>query len=241
MINVAIVEDEPSVTETLISYFERMEKEYGEYQFHVESYLNALQFLEKYKSQYDIVLLDIMMPHMDGMEAAHKIREIDKTVTLIFVTNMAQFAIKGYEVHAFDFIVKPVKYYGFAMKIQTACNEIQKREAPVISINTQDGTVRLQVDDLVYIESFKHSITYHTLRAIYLSKGRETLTALEKRLNPYGFLRCKNSYLVNIHYIRRISGNIIELPDAKVEIGRSKRKEFLEEMAKYLGNEEVQK
>ena len=239
MIRVAIVEDEPSVVEGLKEYFQRMEEEYKELSFSVDSYKNAIIFLQNYKSQYELVLMDIEMPHMDGMTAAAKLRKLDQTVVLIFVTNMAQFAIKGYEVRAYDFIVKPVKYYGFAMKIRSAAKEISKKETSVIRINTQEGMIRLPMDSLTYVESFEHSLIYHYEGGSYVSRGRESLTTVGNKLEPYGFLRCKSSFLVNIRHIKRIYGNTVEIGDVKIPIGRTKKKEFLTSMAKYFSSEEL--
>lgn len=107
MYNIAIVEDSKEATDVLKSYFDRFSEEMGA-RFNVVCFDNALDFLENYSSAFNLVLMDINMPHMDGMEASHRLREIDNNVTLIFVTNMAQYAIRGYEVGATDFIVKPV-------------------------------------------------------------------------------------------------------------------------------------
>ena len=238
MIRIAIVEDEAPVSEVLKSYFQRMEEENRGLHFSVEIYKNAIVFLEAYKQQFDIVLMDIEMPYMDGMTAATKLREIDKIVTLIFVTNMAQFAIKGYEVKAYDFIVKPVKYYGFAMKMQAAISELKKNYTESLGINTQDGMIRIPLRDLIFVESFEHSLIYHYEGGSFVSKGRESLTEVEKKLSKYGFLRCKSSFLVNIRHIKRISGNIIEIGNEEIQIGRTKKKEFLNSMAKYLSLEE---
>ena len=238
MIRIAIVEDELAVSESLKSYFQKMEEENSDLHFSVETFKNAIIFLEAYKQQFDIVLMDIEMPYMDGMTAASKLREVDKTVTLIFVTNMAQYAIKGYEVKAYDFIVKPVKYYGFAMKMQAAISEVKKNHTESLGINTQDGMIRIPLRDLIFVESFEHSLIYHYEGGNYVSKGRESLTDVEKKLSKYGFFRCKSSFLVNIRHIKRISGNVIEIGDEEIQIGRTKKKEFLNSMAKYLSLEE---
>lgn len=233
MIRVAIVEDEEEVASQLTDFFSRMEKE-NDVKFEIAWYKNAVIFLSDYRPGIDIVLMDIEMPHMNGMEAAKKLREADREVTIIFVTNLAQFALKGYEVKARDFIVKPVKYYGFAMRVGSVVEELKKRSDESVIINTQDGFVRLPIRELNYVESYAHSLTYHFDRGEYESKGRESLTDVEEKLQKYGFLRCKSSYLVNLRSIKKVTGNDIEVGDAVIPIGRTKKKEFLTKMAEYF-------
>lgn len=117
MKNIAIIEDEEEALARIRGYLERFSSESGE-SFRIVVYGNAIDFLEKYKPNYDIVFMDIKLPNMDGMEAAKKLRALDRFVALVFVTNMKQFAVKGYEVDALDFIVKPVKYPDFVLKLQ---------------------------------------------------------------------------------------------------------------------------
>lgn len=232
MIKVAIVEDDPEIAKELQSYFIKLGEETGDV-FETLWFCNACTFLDGYKNEYDLVLMDIKMPYLDGMTAASKMRELDKTVALIFVTDLAQFAIKGYEVKASDFIVKPIKYYGFKMRVGSVVQEIRKKNSDAIIINTQDGMVRLPIRDLQYVESFSHSLIYHFDSGTVESKGRESLSEVETKLGEYGFLRCKSSFLVNIHAIKRIVGNEIEVGDAVLSIGRTKKKEFISQMAEY--------
>ncbi len=133
MINVAVVEDEDSAAETLSEYFERYSHEKGA-QFHIVRFDNPVNFLTNYKSKYDLVLMDIDLPDMDGMEASRRMREIDNLVTLIFVTNLSQYAVYGYEVNAFDYVVKPVSYFDFALKLERAVKRIENRDLVRIPI-----------------------------------------------------------------------------------------------------------
>ena len=131
-VNIAIIEDQPEEVKRLKTYFARYTTQH-EVTFSISCFDNAETFLACYRPVYDIVLMDIMLPGSNGMDAAVKLRQIDKMVTLIFVTNMAQFAVKGYEVDAFDFVVKPVTYPHFTMKLQRALNKLSNQQDKQIS------------------------------------------------------------------------------------------------------------
>lgn len=92
MIRIAIVEDDAAFRAVLVDYLRRIERESGgEATFLIDQFGDGLSFLDGYRSDYRIVLMDIEMPYMDGMKAAQKLRELDESVCLIFITNMAQY------------------------------------------------------------------------------------------------------------------------------------------------------
>ena len=113
MIHIAIVEDDPQVREQLAGYIRRYERQFGK-MFELTTFEDGDEIVSDYKAVYDIILLDVQMRRMDGMAAAEAIRRVDKDVILIFITNMAQFAIRGYAVDALDYILKPVPYFAFS-------------------------------------------------------------------------------------------------------------------------------
>ena len=123
-IKVAIVEDEATVQELLKGYFTEFQKT-SEETFSLSVFNNGEAFLDKFKPVYDMVLMDIEMPGINGMETAERLRKIDKNVVLIFVTNLAQYALKGYEVDAIDFAVKPLSFEDFALKIKKGLRYIK--------------------------------------------------------------------------------------------------------------------
>lgn len=91
MTRIAIVEDEAAVREQLAGYVQRYTRQYGT-QFEVTMFTDGVEILEDYRPVYDIIFLDVEMQHLDGMETARRIRELDSDVLLIFITNMAQYA-----------------------------------------------------------------------------------------------------------------------------------------------------
>ncbi len=232
MKNVAVIEDEASAMELLVSFLERFAKERGE-EFNIFRFSRAISFLTNYKANYDIVFLDIELPDLNGMEAARKLRDLDRNVALIFVTNMAQFAVRGYEVDAYDFIVKPVFYANFALKLQRVLDHIRDMQGVRLSVSVDDGTVALSSSEIRYIEIMKHRIVYHTVRGEFYSHG--TLKKIEEKLKDNYFVRCNNCYLVNLRYVSAVKDFTVYVGEEGLQISHPKKKAFLHALNEYFG------
>lgn len=232
MINIAIVEDNELDVKVFLNTLARYEYEHGE-KFNITKYKNAIDFLSGNKCKFDIVFMDIEMPIMNGIEASEKLREPDKTTMLIFVTNLTQYAIKGYEVNAFDYIVKPINYYNFSLKLQRAIDIILNNERDkVINIAKASGYVRLKIRDIVYIEVTGHRVVYHLSDSEIEAYG--TLKNISKDLEGENFMRCNNFCLINPLYITKVKGYTVTVNGQDIPISRTKKKAFMEELSLYI-------
>ena len=113
MIRIAVCDDDRIVRESIVKALRRYERDNG-MEFEVLEYAAADALLVSYPAELDLILLDIYMPGIDGMDAARAIRQFDQDVCIIFITTMYQRAIEGYKVRAFGFIRKPVSYEEFS-------------------------------------------------------------------------------------------------------------------------------
>ena len=231
MIKVAIVEDEDSAANVLMGFLEMYAAVISEMIIYVRYNCTTVLFSEY--DGYDIVFMDINIANdMNGIKAAHKLRQKDSVVTLIFITSFEQFAVKGYEVEAFDFIVKPVVYTDFALRMGRAVKHVQKEKLDVLSIKN-DGKINIvSVRDIKYVEVIKHKLLFHTVAGII--EGTGSLRETENQLAEKYFVRCNKCYLVNLWYVRGMDGFSVNVDGEELIISRPRKKEFLSELNRYL-------
>ena len=234
MTRIAIVEDEAAVREQLAGYVQRYTRQYGT-QFEVTMFTDGVEILEDYRPVYDIIFLDVEMQHLDGMETARRIRELDNDVLLIFITNMAQYAIKGYAVGALDYVLKPVPYFAFSQQLQKAVNQLAKRTRHYLAVPVDGGMRRLDAATIYYIESEGHRVHFYTEDGDFSAPG--ALKALEEKLAGRLFARCNNGYLVNLAQVSGVQQNTVQVGPHELQISRPKRRAFLAALADYIGGE----
>ena len=234
MRNIAIVEDDNNDAGLLISYIERYSAASGQ-KFKVWRLTNAADFLENYKAVYAVVFMDIQMPKMNGMNGAVELRKVDKSVSIIFITNLVQYAQKGYEVDAVGFLVKPVSYFDFSLKFRKALDIYVMNEERSITINHRSGLFRFSTDKLMYVEIIAHRLYYHLIDGDIEMTG--VLSEVERDLAGYGFLRCNNCYLVNPKFIVSVQGSEVQVGNRMLQISRPRRAAFLTGLANWYAGQ----
>ena len=232
MIRIAIVEDEDMYVQQLTGYLKEYQKTYGE-EIDITVYRDGDGITAKYKAQFDIILMDIQMRFMDGMSAAEEIRKQDSEVVIMFITNMTQYAIRGYEVDALDYILKPVSYFAFSQKLSRAIARIRKRESHQITVPVKGGIVRLKVADIYYVESVGHNLIYHSASGNHISPG--TMKSVEEELTNIGFSRGNKCYLINLEHVDGIKDKCAIVHGEALQISRPRTNAFMQELAKYWG------
>ena len=233
MVRIAIVEDDITYSEQLREYLKRYESEFSE-SFDISTYFDGDEIVEDYHLQFDIILMDVEMSFMDGMSAAEEIRKVDREVVIIFITNMAQYAIKGYAVEALDYILKPVSYFAFSQRLSRAINRMKKREEKSVVIPIKGGTARVAVSSIYYIESQGHDIIYHTSEGDYVSYG--TMKDTEEALGQIHFFRGSKWFLINLQQVEGLSDGCAKLKGGKtLPLSRGRKKAFMEALAQYWG------
>lgn len=233
MLEIAIVEDEENYRRVLCQYLEKYEEETGE-EIHTSIFTDGDEIVENYTAKYDIILMDIEMQFMNGMDAARKIREVDKAVIIIFITNMAQYAIQGYAVDALDYVLKPISYFAFSQRIQRAVGRMKKREERYINIISKSGVNKVAVSEISWIESEGHRLIYHVKDKVYEST-LNSMKKIENELKECNFFRCNKGYLVNLAHVKAIQDGWAILTNGQVMISRAKKTEFQKALTTYAG------
>lgn len=230
---VAIVEDTQKEADLLKGHFSKYAEEQP-VSFQITLFSSGDDFLINYRPIYDLVLLDIGLPGLNGMGVAARLREMDQSVTLIFVTSMAQFAAQGYEVDAVDFIVKPVAYGNFRLKLKRILNKLQTRRDAVLVISQGDNLYRVSTSQIRYIEISNHCLLYHTADGTIEAYG--SLKKVEEQLDSKLFARCNSCYTVNLEYVQSIQEDFVVLIDGtRLKMSRMKRNPFIQALNNYLG------
>lgn len=232
--NIAVVEDERKEIERLVQLING-HKVGGNYTFKISTFTDAATFIRDFHAEYDLIFFDIQMPGINGMEAAAQIRKVDDKVVIVFVTQMIQYAVEGYGVHAFDFIVKPINRGSFSIKFDRILRMLEKnRDDRSVVVRNKDGYRQLKTHDILYVESNNHNLCYHLVTQENIVV-RGAMTEAEKLLAEHHFCRCNSCYLVNLKHVKAIHGDYIVVGEEELKISQTRRRTFLCEFAGYVG------
>ena len=231
MLRIAIVEDDENYRREFRTYLEQYGREHGEV-FSIREFSDGDGILNPYTPDYDIILMDIEMAFVDGMTAAQEIRKSDTEVCIIFITNMPQYAIKGYTVGALDYILKTVSYYSFSQTITRALGRRKTVQNKYVILNVKGGMRRIAVSSIRYIEVMNHDLIFHLSSEEIASRG--ALKEVEKELSGEFFFQCNKGFLINLAYVDGIVGNDVQIGEDQVQVSRSRKKPLMEALNQYM-------
>ncbi len=228
---IAIVEDDENAVLLLRSYLAQYEQE-NKCRFNVVHFPSAKSFFEAGKCDFSILFMDIELPDGNGMQIVKKLREHDSSTLVIFVTNLAQYAVKGYEVRAFDFIVKPISYYNFSLKLSSALECLEENKEVEIWISNRDGRFRLLASEIYFVEVMRHYLTYHTANGDYTVLG--SISAAANALKDAPFVFCNRCFLVNLNHVSQVRRTEVTVGGVSLQISRQKSAGFLKALNDWL-------
>lgn len=234
MLSVAIVEDSPQDLEVMRSHVERYAQEHDIAGLRIATFGEAEGLLTSYKPIYDIIFMDIELPGANGMTASRALRVVDPHATLVFTTNLANYAVEGYSVDALSYLLKPVTYPAFALTMSKALARLTKRQDRPYLIQTAERTVSVAVSTILYVEVVRHSLFFHTQQGTFRRRG--SMQEVEAELEPLGFCRCHNAYLVNVEHVSSFTNTEVIVGSDALPISRLRKQAFLDTLTQKLSS-----
>ncbi len=213
MLHITICDDERTQIEYLSTLVYKWANGRGK-AVHISAYESAESFLFAYEDDKtaDILLLDIQMRELDGVELARKIRQGNETVQIVFIAGFSDYIAQGYDVSALNYLMKPVKESKLFDVLDKAVLRLTKKKA-ILLVDTDNGTERILQSDILFIEAFAHAAVIQTKTAVI--ETRISISEIEKSLDST-FIRCHRSYIVGLRHISRITKTDVILDSGKV-------------------------
>lgn len=230
--HVAIVDDSPADTAYVSSLCADWAKNTG-HTLDTRTYPGAETFLFCCEDEppFDILLLDIEMGEMNGVQLARRIRESNSHVQMVFITGYPDFVAEGYEVSALHYLMKPVRREKLFAVLDRAVKTLDSRPRSLLLPVGKD-TVRVYADDILYAESQAHYMLIRTAREEY--KCRMTLPELQDMLGR-GFARCHRSFIVGLRHVSRVTKTSVILDQgADLPLGKGMYDELNRALIQYL-------
>lgn len=216
---IAICDDEQNQIEYITSIVTSWSNHKG-HSCEIRTFASAEAFLFEYEEDkaYDILLLDVEMKNMNGIELAKRIRKDNNRAEIIFITSHFEFVGEGYEVDALHYLIKPISVEKLTQVLTKAAEKLSV-EPPSVVISCEGETVKLYESDILYVESFLHYIVIHTKDNEY--KIKENISVFENKVSDV-FYRIHRSYLVSLKYITRISRTSVNIGNTELPLSRGK-------------------
>lgn len=216
MLHIAVCDDDAFETILLSTYIKEYQKQHTDVDLAIETFRSSGDLWHKLDdgAEYDIYLLDIIMPEIDGLELGKKIRSITNKGIIIYLTSSRDYALDAYQVYAMQYLIKPIEQDTFARALDRAIGTLEPAHGSTFTVKSTEGTVRLHFASICYIECEKHTLAIHTQdgRVIPTKSIRVPFeTAVEELLNDPRFIRIHQSYVVNLDYVKNMINQTFEL------------------------------
>lgn len=232
IISIAICDDEEIHRKNLCHYLSLVLKNKS---YKVLEFCSGEDLIENYPSSIDILLLDVQMTGINGLDTAREIRKFDTNVNIIFTTAIIDFIQQGYEVKAFRYLLKPINYDEFSRNLLECINEIEESNENYLTIKENDSSeiIRVPINNILYVETYSRHILIHTDTKTY--KTRESINNIEEYLGNIYFYRCHRSYLININKVKSIKQNSVIIKEDEILVSRYKMKGLKLKITNELG------
>lgn len=225
--------DDSEADLTVISGYLKPLKEI--YPLEVICYQNGLDLIHDYtkKEFCDILVLDMRMDSINGIEVAKRIRQVDRQVSILIVTATVDYAVEGYLINAFRYIVKPVLQKDFTDAVTSLIEKMLKNQTAFFTFPSSAGVTKLKIYHIYYLESDLRTIRLVAKEGAFTFTGKISL--LEEQLRQHGFIRIHKSFLVNVSHIHNIFKDSVTMDNQDIiPMSKHKRKDVSQEFLSYM-------
>lgn len=204
LVRVAIVEDEKE----LHDYYGKMMKAWGDAR-NIRLTITFVESAEEYLFQYgeqntfDIILLDVCMKAMNGMELAHEIRKSDRNVQIVFLTGKAEYVFEGYEIGAVRYLIKPVEEGELAKALDACMEKLESSREDYFAIKYYGENLRLSRSEIMFVKVEGHYLQMQTVDRVY--EWKASLKEMLSKLDPARFVMANRSAVVNLEFVNKIT------------------------------------
>jgi len=234
MIRVAVCDDEQLQRSTLQQYLQQYEKQ-NTIKIDSITYKSGEDLLKAYQSDiepFHIIVLDIYMDQLNGMDTAKSIRQYDTNVIILFLTSSQEFVYDGYSVNAFRYLLKPLAYDDFEKVFNSTITLIESDEFIFLKTKEHDY-LRIKINDILYFESEKRELRVVTNKLAVTFYGK--ISDYYNELKDKGFILPHQSYLVQIKYIESLNKNTMQLTNGDyIPISKHRRKKISDTYFEYI-------
>lgn len=237
LFRLCVCDDQPVALECVRVLAEQFDREHPELALRMQTFDSPYDLLDALETQggFDMYLLDIIMPHMTGMELARLVRKRGESAAIVFLTSSREYALDAFSVGAAGYLLKPVEKDDFDSAVLSAIRAAAPAGSPSLLLKTRDGLRRILLRELMLVESQNHK-RICTLADGTALETSDTLASLLGRLNGDArFFSPHRAYIVNLDYISSLSTAELLLSDGRrVPVSRKLSAALREAYTKYV-------
>ena len=216
--NIAICDNDPIYRDQVRNIVEHYSATHSAADISLAVFEWAEDLLEAARKQggYDIYILDILMPGMNGIELGKQLREADFDGKILYLTSSQEYAVSAFAVKAYNYILKPIDEAVLTEALHDAVSFVAAHPRQSLMVKTRDASIRLSVDNIMYAELVRRNIVYHMAggKVVESTTIRSGFSeAVQELLRDKRFLLCGTSLLVNLRYITMVDTEALAFQD----------------------------
>ena len=232
--NIAVCDDEAADRDAICVILNKYMKQ-NRYIGEIYPFESGEELLADFSlATYDVIFLDIYMTGISGIETAKRIRVIDPTCAIIFITSSSDYSLESYSVRGSAYVVKPIKDEDMQSAL-FQCRDIFMRNARYIGIHVDRADMKIPLIKIYFVESKANYVFFHTGTDDYMT--RMSLDEVEQQLGGKPFYRCHQSYIVNTNHVDKLGSNDVLMRSGdKVPIRKNGRDGIRADLAAMLSS-----